>query len=159
MQPVYFLVSAVEGRQVVVYSTIGTPSLRRVGHKRVEEGVVTKAGRVEPRVRFVFDNDAEPELVQETRDRYYARAVERGDIDYVGTISSPGAKDEKKTRDPALVRVTSQNKTKRATEALKFKSKDKADADALELELRAADEGLTVEEFKAKSTPKSTAKQ
>lgn len=89
------------------------------------------------------------QVLRETTDHYYKKAVLAGDADYVETVLDAGEKSEKATRDPELVRATVVNVKARAA-AADAAAKHEADvAKALKLELEAADAGLSVEVHQA----------
>jgi len=165
-------VRAVEGRSILHHATVGSARQHRIGHERkVEEprlengrlvaGKIVR-GKPEPRVRFCMAKDAKPELVTETADLYYRTAILNGDLDYEGHVEvelKDGAYVEGRSwKEPALVRATALNRKARDAAKTAADKTAKAEKDLLERELRAAEEGVSLEEFDARETAKTAPK-
>lgn len=156
----FYRVASVEGRQVLDPFTIGQAQQRRVGYTRFVEGEVSVGDKREPRIRYKISG--EPEVVRETTDLYFKRAIVRGDLEYVETVLDFGTKTEKVMREPELVRATVLNRKAR-DEAAATLAAQAADAEKhAALELEAAEKGLTLAEFLAEKpkapTPTTDAK-
>jgi len=117
--PKGFLVAPVAGRTVLDPFSIGRVPQRRVGWLRSFDGTVIDpvSGKAVPREVWTFAGD-EPEVVTETSDHFFRRAILDGDLDYLESVEI--AADGKATnalRDLDLMRATKAHKAARVAQA------------------------------------------
>jgi hypothetical protein len=106
--PKGFRVAPVEGRMIVEPFTIGSQH-RRLGYSRAIEGetIDPLSGERVPRVVWNWNGDTE--IVVETTDQYIRKAIECGDLDYVGTVTIGPAGIQDEPLDATLVKRTLEN--------------------------------------------------
>lgn len=95
--------------------------------------------------------------VQETTDHYYRKAILAGDCEYIATIATDGSKT-KESRDPELVLATMKNKKAREAEKAALAKHEAEMADAEAFALKAADLGLSPDEYRAQLDAEKSAK-